>query len=257
MSKRFARAGDPTGSEAITSADLVAHATPHTVGSWVEIDAAAAQDCSGLWVASSTVIGATNTATAMLVELGFGGAAAEVSQVQWYVGGHNTYIYTFLPLHIPAGTRLSGRIQALITVDIFTPQVILEYANRGFAWGGYTGATPIGLNLAASTPTTADLADNAWDEAVASTAEPYRALSLHCGVNVNAASAVAIVVDVGVGGAGAEVPLGSWLVQTTTSELVTTHAGPTFIEVNVPAGSRLAIRKNTTGDLTGHLIGWR
>lgn len=126
MSRRFARAGWPSGSEAFVSANLVAHATPHTATTWTEIDASVAQDCCGLWMASNTVIGVSTVNTSMLVELAFGGAGAEVSVVQWFVGGHAIGLPVYLPLRIPAGTRLSGRIQGAVTVDIYTPIVTLE-----------------------------------------------------------------------------------------------------------------------------------
>lgn len=257
MSRRFAKAGRPTGSEHILSANLVAHATPHTVGSWVEIDASVAQDCCGLWIASDTVIGVSATDTSMLLELGFGAAAAEQSQVQVFVGGAAANLFTYLPLHIPAGTRLSGRIQGVVTVDIYTPRVILEFARGRFGWGGYSVATALGLNAATSAPTTADLADNAFDQVIASTAAPYRALTVHLGVNVNAAVNTSATVDVAIGGAAAEVVLGTWVYQVLSTEILTAMAGPIFVECDVPTGTRISLRKNATTDLTGHVIGWR
>lgn len=257
MSRRFARADWPTGSEAYVTANLVAHATPHTATTWTEIDASVAQDCCGLWMASNTVIGVSATNTSMLVELAFGGSGSEVSVVQWYVGGHAIGIPVYLPLRIPAGTRLSGRIQGAVASDIYTPIVILEYAHRGFGFQGYAVAEPIGLNAATSAPTTGDLTDNVYDQAVASSANPYRALTAHFGVNGNAATAATLTLTVGIGGAGSEVALGDGFCRTLATEIMSELIFPGVMGSNIPSGTRLAILKQGTADLTGHLIGWR
>lgn len=258
MSRRFARAGGPTGSEFYQGANnLVASATPHTLGPWSEIDASVAQDCSGLWIASATVIGVSATVTSMILELGFGAAAAELMQVQLFVGSQAIGVFAYVPLHIPAGTRLSGRIQGAVVSDIYTPLVILEYCRGRFGFGGYSVGEAIGLNAATSAPTTGDLTDNAFDQAIASTVNPYRALSLHYGSIVTNQSAGTGSIDVAVGAAAAEVILGQWYFQVSGGEQLVTQAGVSFIEVNIPVGARLSIRKNSTVDLTGHLIGWR
>lgn len=257
MSRRFARPGGPTGSEHILAGTVTASATPHTFGAWVQIDASVAQDACGIWIGSNVAVAAAGTDTAMIVDLGFGAAAAEVSQVLHYVGGAQANTFVFIPLYIPQGIRLSARIQALITLDTYVPRVILEFCDGRFAWGGFSIGEAIGLDLATSAPTTGDLTDNAWDEAIASTANPYRALTLHMGSFGTGMTNANIVVDIGVGGAGAEQALGSWHAQTSSNEQTFCVIGPRFVAQPIAAGSRLAIRKNSTADLTAHLIGWR
>jgi len=125
-------------------------------------------------------------------------------------------------------------------------------------WGGYSTADTIGVDTATSAPTTGDLADNAWDEAVASTVNAYRALTFHpCIIPSGTSTGGGSLVDIGVGGAGSEEVLGSFNATGTAAETITRFEGPPFIETDIPAGSRLAIRKNTTTDLSGALIGWR
>lgn len=263
MSKGFARNGWPRGNEIITGADFVAHATPNTKGSWVQIDASTAQDVVGLWIGSLITIGISATDTSMLLDIGIGAAASEAVVVSnipvgGLAGGATTARMFYLPIHIPAGTRIAGRIQAAITIDIFRPLVVLEFGGRPGTWGGYTVAETIGVDTATSAPTTGDLADTAWDEAVASTVNSYRAITFHpCMPPGAAASGAVMTVDVGVGGAGSEQVLGTWWVSTDTSEIVQGIAGPVFVEKVIDAGSRLAIRKNSTADLSGALIGWR
>lgn len=266
MSRGFARLGWPRGNELLAPADFVAHATPHTKGSWVEIDAAAANNVVGMWIASDVTIGVANTDTSMLMDIGIGAAASEVAVVANIpVGAHGgsvtniSKIPFFLPIHIPTGTRIAGRIQGAVTVDVYDPSINLVFGGRPGSWGGYSIAETIGVDIATSGPSTGDLADNAWDEAIASTANSYRALTFHTCVPpaVTAISATSVLVDIGVGGAGSEQVLGTWRVLTSSSEIITQWEGPPFIEVEIPAGSRLAIRKNGTTDLSAALIGWR
>lgn len=260
MSKGFARNGWPRGSEAILAADLVASATPHTKGSWVQIDASLARNICGLTIAPDASIGQTTVDTSMLLDIGIGAAASEAVVVSNLpVGFLGAGVQTFLPIHIPAGTRIAARIQGAVVSDTYAPVVILHFADRPGMWSGYALAETIGVDTATSGPTTGDLTDNAWDEAIASTANAYRALTCHItGPAGSTTLQVGIqTVDVGVGGAGSEQLLGSYAVRTASTEIVTHITGSPFIEVAVPAGSRLAIRKNTTNDLSAALIGWR
>jgi hypothetical protein len=115
------------------------------------------------------------------------------------------------------------------------------------------------LNVAAASSgfNHGDLTDNAWEEIVASTTVPYRAVSFVPMINLAAATAVNIAVDVGQGGAGTEQVIGSWWVRTNTTESITADLGPRYIVKQIPIGARLAARKNSTADLTGTIIGWR
>lgn len=242
----------------ITPADFIASATPHTKGAWVQIDASLARDICGLSIVSDGTIGTGTSDTSMLLDVGIGAAASEtviVSNVP--VGYLGSGVQTFLPIHIPAGTRIAARIQAAIASDTFAPIVVLYFADRPGMWAGYALAETIGVNTATSAPTTGDLTDNAWDEAVASTANPYRAVTCHItGFGTVMTNGVQTV-DVGVGGAASEQILGTYITRSTNAETLTHIIGPPFIEVAIPAGSRLAIRKNTTNDLSAALIGWR
>jgi hypothetical protein len=113
------------------------------------------------------------------------------------------------------------------------------------------------VNTATSGPTTGDLTDNAWDQAVASTTQMYRALTLHsCQVPADTdMQAGFLILDVGVGAAGVEQLLGSWFISTNGSEQLDGDS-PWTLEAEIPAGSRLAIRKNSTNDCSAALIGW-
>lgn len=176
------------------------------------------------------------------------------------LGGVASQMTFYLPIHIPAGTRIAGRIQAAVVSDTLPNVWQLMFGGGMGRWGGYSIAETIGVDTATSGPTTGDLADNAWDEAIASTANAYRALTIHpCHVpgSVAVSSAGSLSVDIGMGAAGSEVVLGQARVTLNTTEIVSELFTPEFIERDIAAGSRLAIRKNSTGDLSAALIGWR
>lgn len=199
----------------------------------------------------------------MLMDIGVGSTGDAVDQIKVNnipFGGWNVETPIFIPLHVRAGERLAARIQGIVVSDTFIPRIVLCFADRMPGWGGYSEADTYTANTATSGPTTGDLADNAWDEAVASTTNPIRALTIHpCQPPADTAiqNTPGIILDAGVGGAGSEVALGSIFVSTTTGELIYGYTGPPFIECDIPAGSRLALRKNTVDDLSGLVIGWR
>lgn len=263
MSRRFARNGWPRGTEVITAGTLTAHATPHTKGGWVDLDASVARDICGFYIATTVIVGVAGTDTSMLMDIGVGATGDAVDQIKVNnvpFGGWNVDTPIFIPLHVRAGERLAARIQAAVTVDTFIPRILLVFADRLPGWGGFSEADTYTANTATSGPTTGDLADNAWDEAVASTTNPIRGLTIHpcipAGDN-SIQNSVGIAVDVGVGGAGAEVALGSVIVNTTSNELIYGFIPSPFIECEVAAGSRLSIRKNSSDDLSALVIGWR
>lgn len=123
-------------------------------------------------------------------------------------------------------------------------------------WGGYQIADTIGVDTASSAPTTGDLTDNAFDQAIASTTRAYRALSFHVCGTTTTLSGVDMTFDIAVGGAGAEQILGQWGCSSTTAEVINRISPAMFIEKNIPEGSRLSIRKNSTANMSGALIGW-
>jgi hypothetical protein len=230
-----------------------------TKGSWVTLDTTIFPCC---WVQlyDTGDVGASNTDTSTLFDLGIGGTgdAVDAILVANVPLGGAADLALDLPLHIPSGIRIAGRIQGAVASETWAPRISTWEAARPPLWEGFAFGDAIGIDTAVSGPSTGDLTDNAWDEAIASTARAYRGLSFFpCTVPGDTTMAGgAIRMQFGMGGAGAEVVLGETRAFTTSGELV--HHGPPagFVAVNVPAGSRLAIRKNTTNDCSGALVGW-
>lgn len=263
MSKRFPYPGWPRRADIIGTAGvtLTASATPHTKGSWTDLIASTPFACCAILLSSIIDIGASSTDTSVLIDIGIGntGDAVDATLVANIpIGAYQNNCNIWVPCHVPAGVRVAGRIQGAVVSETWVPFVWALEAGSPPLWAGYAFGEAIGINTATSGPTTGDLTDNAWDEAVASSGRAYKALSFHpCQVpGDNTLTAVEVYsVEIGVGGSGAEQVLGEFTVETQSSEELSRPLGA-WIEVNVPAGSRLAIRKNGTADLSGAIVGW-
>lgn len=262
MSRRFARNGWPRGSEMFTAGTITASATPHTKGSWVDLDASVSRDICGFYISATAAIHTSANDTSVLMDIGVGSTGNAVDQIKVNnipFGGWGIDMPLFVPLHVRSGERLAARIQSAVVSKTFAPRIVLCFADRSPGWGGYSEADTYTANTATSGPTTGLLTDNAWDEAVASTTNPIRALTVHlCQPPADTTlQASTFTVDAGWGAAGSEVSLGTASAVTSSAEAVQGHMAPLFIEAEIPAGSRLALRKNSVNDLSGLLIGWR
>jgi hypothetical protein len=115
-----------------TGVTLTANATPHTKAtSYTTIIASTTGDSYGIYVLwGGTAAGTTNTG--QLVDIAIGAASSEVIIIpdlgMGYTGSwgadrqHPNMVY--FPLYIPAGTRISGRAQAVIASDTVSVKVI-------------------------------------------------------------------------------------------------------------------------------------
>lgn len=261
----YPRSGWPTDSLFVTGATVTAGGVTNTKGAWVEQVAATAQDVAVIEVWSNIRVGVAGNFTGMLLDIGTGAAASEVVVVpdvvvgEHFGGGEFQYSCRYwLPVHIPTGTRIAARNQATVISDTYQPMMILYYGTAFGRFRGFPQATALGLTPASSSyPNSGNLTDNAFTEVVASTAERYYGLTAHfCGVNGVGLSTINVLVDVGLGGAGSEVVIGKYLIRTSDTETIVGITGPPFIERDIPAGSRLSLRKNSTVALGGNLIGW-
>ena len=134
---------------------LTAHATPHTkAATYTTLIAATAQIAYGIWIAVYDV-GSTGADTGMLGDFATGTAAAEVDFLSNVDFGEASVsanagakFFYFPGLSIPAGSRISARIQATITVDTCVVAIWLDYRAQyqiaNSAWVTY------GANTAAS-----------------------------------------------------------------------------------------------------------
>lgn len=258
MSRRFARMGWPRASEIIAATTITASATPHAEGAYTEIDASAAQDVCAIQVRNSATISQSTVDTSMLFSLAVGSAGNEVDVVPNYaLGGHTSTSRFILPIHIPAGSRITGKLRAEVVSDTFVPAFVLLFGGQMPGWGGYSEAEAIGAQTGVSTGLAISNTAGTYTQFTASTTNPIRAFSMSFGLVDNTSTAGTQTVDLAYGAAASETIIASWLVNTTATEDVEVRDGPHWIEYPIPAGTRLAVKKDGTNDLTAVIHGWR
>lgn len=258
MSRRFARNGWPRASEIIAALTITASATPHDEGAYVEIDASAAQNVCGIYIRNTATIAQSTVDTSMLFTLAFGAAGSEVDVIPSYaLGGHMSNTRFTLPIHIPAGSRIAGKLRAEVVSDTFVPAFTLFFGGQMPGWGGYTSADAIGADTANSRGTPISNTAGTYTELSASITNALRGISASFGLVDATSSAGTQTVDVAVGAAGSEVIIGSWTVNTTATEELIVLDGPSWLEVPIAAGSRIAVKKDNTMDLSCVVHGWR
>lgn len=250
----------PTGDAVTTAsthwqASVVAHATPHTKGSWVELVAATTLDLYGIIVSLGTNIGANATDTSLLVDIGTGPSLSEVVAIPNLAMGYRgivastftTEMYRF-PIFIPAGTRIAARSQSAVTVKAATislgPMARTTSPSRPspkIIDMGTNLATSAGVALA---NTTAAHTKAGWTEIIAATAEAYTGIVIGLqGGGDTVFTTGSGLLDVAVGAAGAEaviVPNVLFTVNGSSEVIQLVNPGP--YAVDIAAGSRLAVR---------------
>jgi hypothetical protein len=227
---------------------VTANSTAHTKGSWAQIIASTSQDASLLYINVDSInTSATNTAT--LVDIATGASGSEtailsnvaVGSAAGVVGSSGLVIAT--PFKIPSGTRISARIQSVVSGGK-TGRVQVITINAGDYATAPTSVDCIGGDTATSQGVSFSGGSGTWVEGVASTSRAYKAVCLIVSCHTDDAENLLVrTYEVGVGAASSEVSFGSARFNITNGEqagLVTPYAC-TFGR-NIPAGSRLAVK---------------
>lgn len=239
-----------------------AHASGNTKGVWVEIIAATTVDACGILLN----VGRTGSAaTDILIDLAIGAAGSELAILNNLLVSTPTnpcfgelYVLS-IPIHIPAGTRLSFRSQAFTAIG--TASLFIHLISGGFlypqpaslitTYGAATadsGGTPIDPGSSVNTK-------GAYVQMTAACSR-IRAFFWAIGSARNAAVSYADwLVDVAVGVAGSEHVIVPDLF---VSAGVVGSIRPKFlgpIPMDIPEGSRIAVRAQCTiNDATDRLF---
>lgn len=229
---------------------LTGAAGAHTKGAYTQLIASTAFDAEGIWV----ILGRGVSVTSYLVDIAIGGAGAEqviIPNLAFYSPVNDSgNRHIFIPISIPAGTRIAGRCQTAAGGSQQLRCGVLLQAH------GFVPSNPLGrvkdygISTATSTGTTIDPGvtvntKGAWVQMVASTDNDIEMLLLAVGYRLQAVGAPGPqwLVDIGVGGIGAEQVIISnlWLgVAGTWDDFLQQMLGP--FPVHIPAGTRLVIR---------------
>ena len=233
----------------ITSSD-----TADTKGIYVELVASTPFDCSLLSVHHFPVF----AQAVGLIDIAVGGAGSEqviIANLLETLQVGRDVNRTLWPISIPAGTRISARVQddeatahphhiGLYLFEAgFLPSQPLSRVTTYGAQTGDSSGTQIDPGAVINTK-------GSWIEIDASIANDIRMLTILVGTagGNTSLSTARFYLDVGVGAGGSEqivLPDALFLTTTTTDEY---HPNPCVpgVPVNIPAGSRLAVRSQCT-----------
>lgn len=240
-------ASESAGQVLTTTAGTVVAAAvaTNTKGNYVQLISATSYAWAGFWVYGWNGPPAFDN---ILLDVGIGAALAEqVVAGDIMFGGEYGCFAAFIPVSIPAGTRVAARIQSSVgganTVSVAlvgVPEAIRTVPPLG-------RVTSYGVSTTTSTGTSLDggataNTKGAWTQLVLSTANPMRALSLVVSHSTGTANAARFLVDVAIGpDASAQVILSNVPVTVPAGASILTPAhGP--IPVTIPAGTRLIAR---------------
>lgn len=262
-----AAAPQPVTATSLSGVTATASATPHTKGDWVELIASTGFAAETLQIVVLTVTASSTANTSTLVDIGTGAAASEVALISNVPIGHQTgttgvgqamsaMTYIFQGLAVPAGTRISARIQSVVVSQTARIGVALRQAGGPIAAG--TTVTTYGADTATSNGTIPTVAGSIntksdWTEITASTTADIRsflvAISTAGGATQTANDGL---VDIGIGAAASETVIVADIpyVGSATESHISRGCEVPFIRA-IPAGSRLSFRYQSTSTANG------
>lgn len=240
--------GVASASSSRTAVTVTASSTPHSTAgaSWVEVEPSLSADADGIVLYADVATNGNSVDTSTLLEIGLGGAGAEVVWTTIPVGYRPAGTGpTRVPGGIPAGSRVSFRLRSAVASKSVGPiHVAFEPATVGLLAPvtiGADTATSRGVTLTAPGSLNTK---GPWTELAASTPEDLTVIYLgpQGAGSTNFISAVGLLIDLGIGPSGSEqVVVGDVGISSSSQELLTIRFPMTYA-VDVPAGSRLVAR---------------
>lgn len=237
------------GEDAATSATVFATSSgsANTKGTYAELVASTAHRANGFWL---IVRSGGNSGDFLLdVAIGSGGSEQVIVANVLFTRQARRWAYPplYVPLAIPAGTRIAFRVQCTTASSTLGAEVVLVAGGTMNA-GGAQLATTYGANTGDSGGVSIDPGGTintkgAYSEITSATTAPIHWLILAIGNQNNAvASTASWLIDIAIGAAAAEqVVIGNLEVVCDSNEDMPLPA-LFAVPVSIPAGTRLAVR---------------
>lgn len=252
------------GAQTSTSkgATVTANAAANTKGTYTQLIASCAFDVTSILI----MLDDQTAALDYLVDIAVGAAAAEVIIASNLLGtggtGSISYgAHYFFPVNIPAGSRISARCQcstggSLIQVSallfgggFLDPETLGDVETFG---ADTTDSGGVNIDPGATVNT-----KGAYSQLSAATPYPIRLLTFSIGCQLNTVRTTqSWLVDIAVGAAGSEVViLPNIVLNCSTSPDIIEPQTINRLPVNIPAGTRLSVRAQSSGnDATDRLF---
>jgi hypothetical protein len=240
---------------AVAGVTVTANSSAHTKGSYAQLIASTAADASFI-VVQVYGVGAIGANTATLLDLATGASGSEVNFASNIAigglsvasGGLRVGGLIGFPIKIASGTRISARIQSVVTGGK-TASLIVFLINAGDYATAPTSVDVIGSDTATSQGTSFSGASGTWVQATASTSQAYRAVTLVGSSHDAAMAAQTGIYEMGVGASGSEVGFGEARYEHSALEFTSLMTPYVYMSGrNIPSGSRLAVKHPITAD---------
>jgi hypothetical protein len=227
---------------------VTANSSAHTKGNWQQIFASTSANASFLYFSISGVA-ASGANTATLLDIATGAGGSETIIAGDIAIGSAAGVTVAFPYKLPSGTRLTARIQSVVTGGK-TANIRTVLVDAGDYATAPTSVDVIGGNTANSQGISFSGASGTWVEGVASTSRAYRAVSVVLSGHDAALGAVTNgQFTIGVGAASSEISFGDLRFNFNTVEQASSIAPfNTLFGRNIPAGSRLAVEHPISAD---------
>lgn len=242
-----------------TTLFLTASASTNTKGSYTELITTTSFDANGLFI----TLRRGNLNGDALIDIAIGGSGSEQVVIPNLGFACQVLRYGtsfFIPFYIPAGSRISARMQATTGSATVGIQVV-PIAGTLINQPGFSRATNYGANTADSGGTQVDPGGTintkgSYAQITAATTAPIRYLVVAVTNQNNATTTTAAwLFDIAIGGSGSEVVIVPDLMEVIDSNLDTLTPCHYCFPVNIPVGSRIAIRAQCSiNDATDRLI---
>jgi hypothetical protein len=236
----------------IGTTTATADAAAHTKGAFSQVIASTAAN-SSVFVVNVTGIVSSGSNTATLLDIATGASGSEsVILENIAVGGASNPsqggITFTVPFKIASGTRLSARIQSVITGGK-TADIEIQTFDAGNYDTAPTSADVVGANTANSQGVSFSGASGSWTQATASTTRAYRALVFVPSTHDNAISNLTANFEIGVGASGSEQTVGASRAVYNSSEACYSNA-PYFslFGFSFASGIRLAVKHDLSSN---------
>lgn len=229
-----------------SATNVTADTAAHTKGAWTQLVAStpAAADCIDIAVGG---LGFNGANWSSLIDIGVGGSGAETAVVSNVACGGANIVFSVdlgwavrFAVYIPAGSRISARIQTVVAGgQIAAVKYRLGAGPNPSATS--TTTTTIGSSTGTSGGTATSATINTYVELAASTAATYSAVTIVPSLTATSISGKVRELVLGVGAAAAEVAVASMATYVTSAESVHPQ-GPNQIYLgSIASGSRLAV----------------
>lgn len=245
---------------AATGGIVYAPASTHTKGTYTELITSTAYDADGIMVS----LQANNVVAGALMDFAIGAAGSEQIVMANVIIGQTARLttYVFIPISLPAGSRVAARCQSTNSSQAFA---VATHLYRAGLWGPPPGGTIVTLGADTSDsggqvidPGATVDTYGSWAQLSASTSQDIAAVYLMLANRQNtapAAESVNFYLQLGIGAAASEVVVWGPIRFSSSSSGSYGPLPAVWFPVSIPAGSRLVARARAgTNDATDRLF---